>query len=118
MQSRPDLFLIAGLIFAATPAHADITIVCGGYAPKINDHVEWELRISGTEADWGDGKRFKASETRRFYIVTRPGTEIRINKAAKSYVMYGPMGAKAAPIEWSRKVSGEGCEIPKAGSQP
>ena len=116
MRWRLDGTLLVGSIFAAVPAHADITIACGGYAPSINDHVEWELTIRGTEAD-RDSEHFKAIETKRFYILTKPGTEIRINKATKSYVTYGPKGPKAPALEWSRKVPGEGCEIPKMGSQ-
>jgi hypothetical protein len=118
MRRRYVLPLATASLLGAIPAHANIVIACGGYSPSINDHVEWDMTITGAQADWGEGPHFKATETKGFYILTRPGTEIRINKAAKSYVTYGPRRQKARAIEWSRKVPGEGCEIPKIGSRP
>lgn len=114
---RHESALVLAFLLGTVPAHADITIACGGYKPAINDHVEWDMTITGALADWGDGQRFKARETKNFYVLTRPSTEIRINKTTKSYVIYGPRGQKAHAVEWSRKVLGEGCEIPKIGSQ-
>jgi hypothetical protein len=117
---RLNLLLVTAFLSATAtaPTYADIVISCGGYSPSINDHVEWDMTIIGAQADWDEGQHFKARETKGFYVLTRPGTEVHINKAAKSYVMYGPRGQKAHAIEWSRKVSVEGCEIPKIGSQP
>jgi hypothetical protein len=100
-----SVFLVA-LLLAYSPAHA-IEIACGGYSPKVNDHVEWSLKI--TSSDAYDGKKhFKVSETKSFLVLSGPHSRIRINKAAKTYVRYGPNG-KA--IEWSRKVPGEGCDF-------
>lgn len=113
----PRTFFFVAIFLAAVPARADITIACGGYSPAINDYVEWDLKIAGTGAD-RSGEHFNAAETKNSYILTRPGTEIRINKRTKSYVIYGPDGPKAPATEWSRKVPGEGCDIPKLGSQP
>jgi hypothetical protein len=117
MRRLREFALVMIFPLGAIPADAAITIACGGYDPTINDHVEWDMIITGGQADWGEGQHFEARETKGFYVLTRLGTEIRINKATKSYVMYGPKGRKARAVEWSRKVSGEGCEIPKIGSQ-
>jgi len=118
MRRRREITLAMVSLLGSLPAHANIVIACGGYKPAINDHVEWDVTITGAHADWGEEPRFKAQELGGFYVLTRPGTEIRINKIAKSYVIYGPKGPKARAIQWSRKVPGEGCEIPKIGSQP
>jgi len=118
MRQWRELALVMAFLFGTVSAHANIIIACGGYSPPINDHVEWDMTITGAQADWGRGQHFKARETKGFYVLTRPGSEIHINKAAKSYVMYDPKGRKARPIEWSRNIPGEGYEIPKIGSQP
>ncbi len=118
MLRRLELALVAAFMLGAVPARANIVVACGGYSPSINDHVEWGMTITGSLADWGNGQHFKVRETKGFYILTRPGTEIRIDKTTKSYIIYGPKGQKARAIEWSRKVPGEGCEIPKITPRP
>ena len=110
---RAKIFLLIPFLFVTAPAHADIVIGCGGYNPSINDHVEWELKISGAGADF-EGKHYSVSETKRFFVLTEPGSQIRINKVTKSYVILGRKGQKVPAVEWSRKVPGEGCEIPKS----
>ena len=100
------------LLFASPQAHADVVIGCGGYDPKINDHVEWEVKINGPTADF-DGEQFKVSETKNFFILIGPHSQIRINKKKKSYVILGLKGKRAPALEWSRRVPGEGCEISK-----
>src|SRR5215831_13656996 len=110
---RAKIFLLIPFLFVTAPAHANIVIACGGYNPSINDHVEWELTIIGASADF-EGMHYLVSETKRFIVLTRPGSQIRINKAAKSYVILGPKGRKAPAVEWSRKVPGEGFKIPKS----
>jgi len=116
MQLPPKLVLTAVLL-AVVPARADITIACGGYNPAINDHVEWDITIASNKADFS-GKHFSVSETKRFFTLVAPDAQIRINKTRKSYMMWGSKGMKAPATEWSRKIPGEGCEIPKIGTQP
>jgi hypothetical protein len=97
---------LAALLLAYSPANA-AEIACGGYSPEVNDHVEWSFKITGSDAFDGE-QHFKVSETKRFLVLSGSQSRIRINKAAETYVRYGPKG-KA--IEWSRKVPGEGCDF-------
>ena len=113
MRLRPNLVLLAVTVFSAIPAHADILIRCFGYNRALNDHVEWDLNITGHQADLKDGKKYSVVETKRYFMITGPASSIRINKSKESYVMWGPKGPKAPAIEWSRNTPGEGCEIPK-----
>lgn len=102
------------LLLATSPARADIAIECAGHNRAANDYSQWDVKISGKDADSG-GMHFSVVETKRYYILTRPGLQIQIDKVAKRYVMWGPKGKKAPPIESSRNVFGEGCDIPKLG---
>ena len=102
--------ILSAILLTISQAHADVKVVCGGYSPAINDHVEWELKIAGGDADF-DGKHFKVLETKKFFVLTGPHSQIRINKPKESYVILGPKGTRGPAIEWSRKVPGEGCEI-------
>ena len=114
MRWRPDLILLVASLLSAFPAHADIVIRCFGYNRAINDHVEWDLQITGDHAAFGK-KQYSVTESKRYLTLIGPAGTIRIDKVKKSYVMWGPKGSKTRAIEWSRKVSSEGCEIPKAG---
>jgi hypothetical protein len=44
--------IMAVFVFACTDAQANVIIACGGYNPKINDHVEWEI------TSHRDGRKF------------------------------------------------------------
>jgi hypothetical protein len=113
-MKRIHFFLMATGLFLAGPAHADISIGCGGYNVAANDHVEWELKINGKDANL-DGKHFSVVETKRYFILTRSDSQIRIDKTTKRYVMWGPKGKKARPIEWAGK--DEGCDISAAAGK-
>jgi hypothetical protein len=92
-------FLWAALfLLATTNANADIYIGCGGYDPSINDHVEWDLKISGKGTGLA-GKHFSVLETRRFFFLTGSTSQIRINKVTKRYMIFSPKGPKAPAIE-------------------
>lgn len=111
-MKRAAFFLTIILPLVAGPVRADIVIECAGHDRALNDYSQWDLKISGKVADvWG--KHFSVAETKRYFILTRPDSQIRIDKITKRYVAWGPKGKKAPPIEWSRNVLGEGCDIPK-----
>jgi hypothetical protein len=96
---------LAALLLTCSPTHT-VEIACGGYSPAVNDHVEWSIKVTGTNA-YFDGQHFKARESKRFLILTGPHRQIRINKSKMSYVIL--VAGKA--VEWSRKTPGEGCDF-------
>lgn len=104
--------LIMTSLPVGSAAHAEVTIECGGHIGALNDYTQWDLKISGNGGELG-GRHYSVRETKRFYVLTRPGSEIQIDKLTKGYVEWGSKGRKAPPIEWSRNVLGEGCDIPK-----
>jgi len=99
--------LLAALFIVSNQARAEILIGCGGYSTELNDHVEWDLKIVGSDADRA-GEHFKVSETKNFFVFSGRQSRIRINKTTKRYVTFG---SNRALLEWSRKVPGEGCDI-------
>jgi hypothetical protein len=111
-RATPMAMLAVFSLLVSSPAvaaqgQAETLIGCGGYSPKLNDHVEWDVKIVGSDADRGD-EHFKVSETKSLFVLKGRRSQIRINKATKSYVT---LGSNKAPLEWSRNVPGEGCDI-------
>ena len=89
-----------------SPAEA-LEIACGGYNPEINDHIEWSLKIAGSDAFDGE-HHFRVRETKEFFILSRSKSRILINRKTGTYVTYGPTWK---PVEWSRNTPGEGCDF-------
>jgi hypothetical protein len=113
---RMDFFrqstVLAVIVFIGSSAHAaDAHLMCDGYNRVLNDHVEHEWRLAGSIA-YFDNERFRVSKTPKFLVLTGHHRKIRINRQAESYKMFEYRRGRTILLEWSRKVPGEGCDIP------